>query len=137
MNARPLVLDETARARIKAVVEYAKAHPVDLRQLVRTLGNETLAVGSDAQHVCEIDFGYRCVFSIEEQPPPVGLCRHLSISVNEKGKGPALAAVDALAREFGFKGSETAVGRVWREDLEDGYAALNLVQQIEKKGATE
>lgn len=97
---RPLIIDDTARAEIARVVAHAQAHPLTRRQLADVVELQRAPIGDDPAHVAMIQFGFRCVFSIEDQPR--GRMRHLSVSVPEAGRLPTPAAILMLADAFGF-----------------------------------
>jgi hypothetical protein len=98
---RVLFLTEQKKAEIQRLIRYAEDHVVLIDHTKRVLEGIAPPVGDDPQHVVHVDLGYRCVFSIEEQP--MGLCRHLSVSINRKGKWPAPEAVNVLLEAFGFR----------------------------------
>lgn len=72
----------------------------------------------------DVPNGYRCCISFEEQP--AGLCRHLSVSVEEGLPNPI--AFEELATLFGF--SLTAPSRRWLEEYEPGHHAMNIVELV-------
>ena len=72
--------------------------------------------------------GYRAALSAEEQP--VGLCWHLSISVEgrpKKGMMPSEEATKIIAEEFGIDWPGLLV---WIEEFEPGEYAVNIVGLI-------
>ena len=81
-----LIIDAEAEARAKQVKAYALVHPQNVAMLVRTLGNPKLAVGNDPNFNMVLLPDWRVVYSIEQQPDPVGWCEHISVSMNDKGK---------------------------------------------------
>jgi hypothetical protein len=70
--------------------------------------------------------GYRVVFSIEEQP--IGWCRHLSVSVDKKGKYPTPQAVELIMQEFGMGNDIDNSLKVW---MEKEGEAINVVTKME------
>src|SRR5262245_60720176 len=48
----------------------------------------------------ELPVGFTAVISFEEQP--VGLCKHLSVSIDKHGMLPNLEAVKMIGKEFGI-----------------------------------
>ena len=71
-----------------------------------------------------VEVGFRCAFSFEEQP--AGLCRHLSISVEDEEPftKPQNEAAQILARAFGIDPVENIC---WTEEYEPGKLAINYV----------
>lgn len=129
MKIRPLILNGQSLALIAQVRAYAEANRISLAHVRRTLDNPTLAAGSNPRHNCVVPVDYFCTFSIEEQP--IGWCRHLSVSVPEKGRGPNEHALELLMKAFGMYGSARDAC-LWLEDLEDeGFAAINVVQPLD------
>lgn len=142
---RPLIIDLDARTRINAAVEEAKANPIPwevLREhIVDDRDHPTSTLFLDDRRPTEterpqsigvmIAMGYRAAISFEQQP--AGLIRHLSISVDGKpGAMPNPAAVEMIAKEFGFDDFPPTHGRIWSEEWAPGEFAVNLVQ-IEDK----
>ena len=72
-----------------------------------------------------IEHGYRCAISFEQQP--IGLCRHLSISVesNVDETLPSREAAVILARAFGILLNDGCT--TWIEEYEPGKMAVNFV----------
>lgn len=76
---------------------------------------------------------YRCSLSFEEQP--AGLMRHLSVSTR-KGKVPGLEVMAMVLPAFGFSGFPLRrPGRVWTEEFEPGWFAVNVVE-VEPSSST-
>jgi hypothetical protein len=70
-----------------------------------------------------IPFGYRAAISFEHQP--LGLCRHLSISIEkDPGTMPGVEAVKIIADHFGISFEDS---NKWVEEYEPGRYAINLV----------
>lgn len=113
---RALILDPPARRRIADLVAMAKLPDHWY------VPGKTTSPGDQADHVVNIDQGFRCVFSWTREGK---IYRHLSISVRALGdvpdRWPAAAdvedrlpnphAVYLLAAEFGFTGAKL-VGEV-------------------------
>jgi hypothetical protein len=75
-----------------------------------------------------IEHGFRCAISFEQQP--IGLCRHLSVSIESETPEalPHQQAVAMLCREFGLKiGLNFEGSHVWIEEYEPGKLAVNVV----------
>lgn len=125
-----LALGQSTTDRIAPVVAYAHAHPFSLKDLQEVV-TKGRVLGNDPAFRCELDFGYRCVFTVECHP--VGWCRHLSISVDRPGKLPAGPAVLAISGLFGLHrpvdlyayGEKTAI---FLETLNAPGGAVNVIQ---------
>jgi hypothetical protein len=93
-----------ALAEIARVVAFADARRIYAADLFRMCARQIPPPGHDENYTCIIPVGYRCVFTIEEQPR-LGWCRHLSISVQpwEPNVYPNVFATEILLPEFGFQ----------------------------------
>lgn len=133
VKLRPLILRPEERKEIKRVMDFANAHRVDFGSLKAGAEGVIAPVGDNPNYCCVVPVGYRCVFSIEQQPPPMGWTRHISISVIGQGDAPSIPAVDMLLTEFGFTcDSRTADSmQLERIDPQDhNKVAVNLWQRI-------
>lgn len=128
---RVLYIDEAKRAEIEEAVRRAEAKPIPFATLAGAIlpDRDVIALADRkpgferpaSEHVL-IPRGYRAAFSIEEQP--VGLCLHLSISVDKKGKVPNEHAVKEIAAAYGI----TSFDRVWLEEFDPGHHAVNIIE---------
>lgn len=114
---RPLIIDEGVKASLKKMVDYAKANIVDVKNPV--------VAGDNAGHVTILPFGYKVVFSIEDQLP--GLVWHLSVSVNTPGKVPNPLVCEELIKQIGFK-NEMHDCRIDLEDIGPNHQAISLME---------
>lgn len=67
MRLRPLLLDDKNRSAIKRVVEYAHKNPFTIDNMLDVMNKQMPVAGDMAEYTCNVDFGYRVVFSIEKQ----------------------------------------------------------------------
>jgi hypothetical protein len=128
MKLRPLVIDDIAKAKIKAVVDMAEVHRLSVKDIFDIMGGRRNPPGDDPGFVCVLDFGYRCVYTIEQQAAH-GWCRHLSVSVMG-GPAPNPAAVFMLMGEFGFVGGFDDMLHVGKEEIGRGAVAINVMQKL-------
>lgn len=100
---RALVIDETAKSSIADVCYHADENRIDSMELQARLAipDGYSPVGDDPNHCCYLANGFKCVFSIEEQP--CGWARHLSVSVAAIDKMPNIEAVKMIMCEFGIE----------------------------------
>lgn len=132
MKIRPLIIDADTRAAIARLIAYAEAHPQNIHRIFKAMVNQATAAGNlDPKHVCVIKIGYRCVYTIDEQP--VGRCRHLSVSVLGDGCAPNEYAVLELMKNFGFRGGFKDVLRMYTEEIGDNKIAVNVIQLCDDK----
>ena len=99
---RALVVNKEALAEIARVCEYAEAHRINNFEMRGRIELPEMSIGDNPGHVCYIQMGFKVVLSIEEQPQPLGWCRHLSVSVADIERMPHIEAVKLLMREFGL-----------------------------------
>lgn len=135
---RALIIGDDERKAIGAAVERAAARPISLATIERDSklvpqgkGNLTLEDRAgvpgrpESEHVY-LPGGYRASISFEEQP--IGLCRHLSVSVDTAGMLPNMLAVGMIAEAFGFvAGMER---QIWVEEFDPGHHAINVVEPV-------
>lgn len=142
-----LEISQKARDDIAKVIAHATANEVSMGELMVRASNPSRlpAHGDDERHVCHIPDGFRCVFTIDEQMPPLGRCRHLSVSVSGARKTPPVAAVMMLMHQFGFVGGLDDLDFLYIEGKDqpcfiDGEPriAINVIQKLvaEKKGTS-
>jgi hypothetical protein len=129
-----LIIGATEREQIAAAIAYAKANPVTFDKMRNAVVADTkLLKLKDRQpgherppsaHIV-LPGGYRCAFSVEEQP--AGFCSHLSVSVvgrSRKGMMPSVEAVTMIAQEFGVP---FPPDKIWNEEFDPGEYAINLL----------
>ncbi len=136
-----LLIGEDERKEIERVKAYARAHPLTLDIMKRSkIDNGTTFLSLEERRRQPTGFirpksatmlipqGYRAALSVEEQP--IGLCWHLSISVQgraKKGMMPSDEAVKMIAEEFGVS---YPPDKGWIEEYQPGEYAINLVSLI-------
>jgi hypothetical protein len=91
-----LSIGNEERAILKKLKEHAEANIVPEENL-----NNREAVGVDDNYVAKIPADFRVVFSLEQQP--LGLMRHLSLSVSRPGRIPHLMSLQMIAENFDFR----------------------------------
>jgi hypothetical protein len=135
--ARALVITPRERALIKEAIARAAKHPISIERMKGmhvkaadthlTLEMRAKELGADWKRQPESEFvplpvGYLAAISFEEQP--IGMCRHLSISVDRPGALPHPEAVKMIMEEFGCT---HAVAAPWVEEFKPGHSAINIV----------
>lgn len=99
MKIRPLVLSAEVNDDIARLIQYAKRNVFSLDELKRMIKTGS-RIGDEKDYAISIPFGYRVVYSLEEQV--FGLTHHLSMSVDEIGALPSIIAVQTMTQKFGF-----------------------------------
>lgn len=114
---RPLIINEALRRDVAEVLKYAKEHRYNLRDILHLMAHPEYAPGKNPQFVVEFPFGYRCVYTEEQQE--AGWMRHISVSVMAKGVLPGVVPVQQLMLEFGFtRPLEQCVIEVMQENVD-------------------
>lgn len=142
--ARLLIINAATKTAIAEAVRRARETPVPLAITTQSAHVEhvhTLTLSDKAKRTypprpkpqqVPIDYGFMAMFSFEDQP--AGLVRHLSISVDAKGKLPRPEAVAMIAREFGFQHVPPDGDCLfWSEEFEPGHFAFNVVEMAEPR----
>lgn len=97
-----LVINNDTKELVRRVIEYAQA-PRN-HYFIREGGQSyQKPPGDNPNHVAYL-YSYRCVFSISHTKADGKTWRHLSISVQQKGKFPAPIVAFTIAQMFGFTG---------------------------------
>jgi hypothetical protein len=119
--------------RIKAAVERARRHPLDIDTIkqhaspieakLKFADRKPGIERPSSEHV-GLPFGFRAAFSFEQQP--VGLCLHMSLSAPDKGKVPRPEAVSMILQALGFDPDITH-HHGWLEEFEPGHDAVNVL----------
>lgn len=120
---RPMLIGPDEKLAIEALIERAENSPFTIDDLL-DMKNGAMAIAGDmGPFTIDIPFGYKVVFSHEQQP--AGLVKHLSVSVPVVDKLPSRDSVVALMAEFGYK-KPLQDTNIWLEQLEGGYGAVNV-----------
>ncbi len=127
----PLLIGAETDTAIAAVIEYAKAHPLSIRQLMEIQAHPERCPGEFKEHTISIPSCYRCVYSIEQHPTK--WMRHLSVSVEtaKQSERPCIAALRQIMVLFGFQhqiGMLAKNGLVYDEP--DGRA-INILEPLD------
>lgn len=141
MKIRPLVINDAVRSQAATILAHAKTNVMGSQKVMAAMRDKQLAAGNNPSARMIIPFGYRVVYSLEEQPVQ-GLCHHISISVEEviTPKPPAAKilpseeAVNAILDLFGIKKPVQKCLFIWIEDIDDGGGgAINIIDKVEEE----
>jgi len=130
----PLLIGEAQREALHDLRERAARAPVDITTLkdrLATVDGKLAHVDHMSAQTVEIPADYLVTFSIETGHPG-GAARHLSMSVNARGRVPIPEALWMVAEELGFLGGLEDC-TIWPERLRrggDNDLAINVVQLI-------
>lgn len=129
-----LLLDDEVQKRIKTLIEYADNNPISHEKMIeieeKMKRDEPIEgiVGNNPNHSIDLPMNHRAVYSIEFHP--IGECRHISISVDNKK--PEIGNLRLILDFFGFK-SNLEDGKCYayvESYTVDGveYSAVNVVE---------
>lgn len=130
---RPLIIAAQEREGIAKVKAYAQEHIQSLTNIITDMNNPDRAAGNDRNLRIVLPFGYRVVYSLEQQVP--GLMAHLSVSVDSRPDNGVLAlphpiAINEILKAFGMQPLDSEV-MTWQEEIKDGGgAAVNVLCRI-------
>lgn len=116
-----LVLDETAKDKIREIKQYAENNPYSMDDLLDIMNGAQEPPGNNAFFSCYIPQGFSVVYTIENQVE--GPLRRMSISCN--GGLPPVPAVEMLMQEFGF---ENELQNCFLH-MENGGKAINVIEK--------
>jgi len=127
---RALVIDDAAKRRVAELKAYAEQHRYsmdDLKKLCEP--NPGIPIpGDDPSFSMHMSRGFRIVYTQEYQE--IGLCHHLSVSVDHTGnpKYPNFGAVMAIMELFGM-GKDKDIIRAWPDKDTRSANVLSLVKE--------
>lgn len=127
------------REQIQELIDKATAEPIDpievLHRYETNIGEYKLWLGN---YTIDISSLLRVTFTHEKQP--VGLCRHIAISVLKPECLPHPTVVIELCIEFGMgdlqmieKINDSAIVKIWVENFDNGFKSVNILQLITSK----
>ena len=105
-----------------------EAKPFDLQKVQRIREGKEQPCGDDPYY--RIFLGdFRVVYSIEGQPDG-NQYKHISVSVNEPGKLPAIHAVQEILKCFGFTTDLRKAKRshIYIEEINEKLQAVNILE---------
>jgi len=109
-----LVIGPEEKEKLKKLKETAEANVLSFQTLM-----SGTPIGDNPNHAIYIPADFRVVYSVEEQPNPLGRCRHLSVSVSREGRVPHPASLKMIAEELGFR-NDAMVDFAMYQQLEHG-----------------
>lgn len=121
-----LAIGPEEKEALRSLKEYAEANPMSMDDLLDIINGDIGNAGNFAEFTRHIPFGYRVVYSIEQQIP--GDIRHLSVSCQKQAPSPE--AVELIMKEMGFEENSTGYTKTFTEDIGEGKIAINVVQLI-------
>lgn len=93
-----LAIGTEEKEKLAKLREYAKHNIFSLEQL-----RLRESPGDNPNHCVILPVDFRVVFSHEMQQHPLGLCRHLSVSVSREKRVPNEFSMEIIAQELGFR----------------------------------
>lgn len=124
-----LLIGPDEQTAIEALKTYAAANPLDPVTMIQLAKR-------DIDGFCAVMFRYtirlptRYAVTFSHEKQPLGLCHHISISVETTdNKLPSMTAVEFILEAFGMQPLSNSV-KVWLEHVNQGHDAVNIVQTI-------
>lgn len=135
LKLRPFIIDDTTKQAIERIKSYAETHVYSMDDLLDIKNNEkdSIIAGDQEGFTCLLPFGYKVVFSMEDQP--AGMVRHLSVSVDTEGKMPSQLVVSQIMKLIGFENSLTNLakeGYIHIEEIGENHHAINVLEKIKQ-----
>lgn len=126
---RMLIIREKERLAIAELRAFANANIFEARELLET-ATKNIRAYRDFMKILSINIpnGYRVTYSHEQQP--VGLCSHISVSVDAVRMLPSVPAMDLILQEFSMRPITESIS-VWIEDVDATHKAVNVIQLLE------
>ena len=143
-----LVFSDKVREDIAQAITKARANPVPweaIQSVASSTPSNNLEFSEERQKKADEVYrlyptqslmlgNVRVAFSFEYQPS--GLYRHISFSVQNKGKVLEFIPAQELVKAFGFTGlPPTNPYSVWTEEYEPGMFAVNVMELEESNGS--
>jgi hypothetical protein len=126
-----LIIGTEEKAALEKLRELASSNPIDMPKLVESIktpeGKAAHRRMMTAQTV-DLPVAFKVTYSIETGHP-IGTCRHMSLSVQKKGRVPNQQAVEMVMAELGYYGT-IADCIPWIEDLQGHGKAINVLQPV-------
>lgn len=123
MKLRPLIIDDEVRSQLASLVRHAEKNVFSMDDLLDIYNGRMTPAGDMEGFSRNLPFGYRVVYSIEEQP--AGRIGHLSVSVDEDDKLPNVTVVKEIMKLVGFT-RELEDSVVWMEHTAPNRQAVNV-----------
>lgn len=129
--ARPLVMGADEEAKLRDLRAFAEANPISLIRVMEMINKgPDEALGNHPQRHCEIPFGFRVAFTVEQHPD--GWYRHASISVDgARGSVPNPLAVAWLTERLGFQNTKK-FDASYIENPKDPHPAVNVLEKTDE-----
>ena len=125
-----LIFDTPTIQRIKQVVDYGHRHPLSMDDMLDIMNKARKPPGDFEEHVVYLSFGYKCVYSEEQQN--VGICKHLSVSLATPGRLPNPGVVEEILPLFDMH-TPMHDCIIDIEEFAPGRSAVNVVELPKRK----
>lgn len=137
----PIIINDQVRQGIFKVVQHAWDNIVPIYKMAedgKLKEGMPNPIANDNGHGILIPQAFNVIFSIEDQGPKIkdgrgglGRCRHLSMSINKKGRIPNPVALDMVMEEFGFDNPLYHCA-IWVEHFgENTLVAINVLEPVD------
>lgn len=126
---RPLIIGAQQKVEIAALRQLAAENVMDT-EAMKTASVKDIAAYRQMMTELSIELpkGFLVTYS-HERVPELGVCQHISISVEAPNRAPHPAAVNMILDAFGMQSIDLSVS-VWMEDVSRTEKAINVVQKL-------
>lgn len=124
---RPFLIDENVKLQLANLAAHAEKNPFSMDELLDIYNGVGKKAGDFEEFTLHFPFGYRVVFSIEDQPK--AKVRHFSMSVDADNKLPNLEVVREVIKMLGFQ-NELENCLVKTEETGPNRMAINVWEPI-------
>lgn len=125
MQSRPLIITPEIKGELLSLKKYAEENAYSMDDLLDMYNKQKPVPGDIKEHVRYIPFGFRVVFSIENQIK--AQVKHLSVSIDTDNLLPGIPAVELIMEEIGFtKKFEECLVRI--EEVSETKKAVSIME---------
>lgn len=136
-----IMVDDSVREEIAAVIKHAQENVVDLAGMRERgeleKGEPNPIAGDQKEHIVFVPPYYKTVYSHENhgdgdgEKIGLGICKHFSMSIEQPGGVPDPLAVDMMLQEFGFA-HPLYECIIWAEKFGPGtQKAINVIEPVD------
>ena len=125
---RILQIDDSTREDVAKVIAYAKEHQYDIHMIKLLISGDLDSPGDNPDYVVHIHDGYRVVYTLEQHK--IGLCHHMSVSVEKSSKYPHELAVQMIMELFGMDKEYEKCLQVWPEKISESVNVLQEAKDV-------
>lgn len=96
-----VLITDKDKEQVKRVIRYAAENVISLERMERIGKGLEPPVRNNENNTVQL-YGLAIVYTIDEQPQPLGECHHFSFSVPQRGFIPGLEVIQSVLTIFGL-----------------------------------